>query len=168
MSIARDELVHPLDSLPHAAVPALIDGDLCQDRAVVATVERICGVLKIETPQVYVLDRAGHAWTEGAIGVSRALLSGLAGDEREALLAHCLGHVLLPEAGELSADRVAAVHQGSADAITRLIFREADLAHDGLSHVDPAVRVREIQAWTATPTFSRLIPVRAGRSQRFR
>ena len=77
-------------------------------------------------------------------------------------------------AGELSADRAAAVYHGSADPITRLIFaeyakefrvregraartdRHGITVHSGPSPEDPTVRVREIQAWTATPRFARL------------
>jgi Zn-dependent protease with chaperone function len=53
---------------------------------------------------------------------------------------------------ELSADRAAAAYLGSADAITRVIFRFAGVEADSVL----AVRVREIQAWTATPGFGRL------------
>jgi Zn-dependent protease with chaperone function len=70
---------------------------------------------------------------------------------------------------ELSADRAAAAYLGSADAMTRAMFRFAATTMDpaGLHSVqsppfarpsDPslAIRVREIQAWTATPGFARL------------
>ena len=76
-------------------------------------------------------------------------------------------------AGELSADRAAALYQGNPDAITRLIFAESRReAQDGEEHGarsgrgwtvhsapstdDLVVRVREIQAWTATPGFARM------------
>jgi hypothetical protein len=53
---------------------------------------------------------------------------------------------------ELSADRAAAAYLGDADAITRVMFRSAGPSTDPML----AVRVREIQAWTATPGFARL------------
>jgi Zn-dependent protease with chaperone function len=53
---------------------------------------------------------------------------------------------------ELSADRAAAAYLGSADAITRVMFRCAGTELDSVL----TVRVREIQAWTATPGFGRL------------
>jgi Zn-dependent protease with chaperone function len=63
---------------------------------------------------------------------------------------------------ELSADRAAAAYLGSADAITRVMFRFAGVTV-GKPSTDPmlAVRVREIQAWTATPGFGRLRAVAA-------
>ncbi len=77
-------------------------------------------------------------------------------------------------AGELSADRAAAVYHGSADPIARVIFAESAeefrdreeraartdrhglTVHSGPSPEDLTVRVREIQAWTATAGFARL------------
>jgi Zn-dependent protease with chaperone function len=53
---------------------------------------------------------------------------------------------------ELSADRAAAAYLGNADAITRVMFRLAGQSTDAML----AVRVREIQAWTATAGFARL------------
>jgi hypothetical protein len=53
---------------------------------------------------------------------------------------------------ELSADRAAAAYLGNADAITRVMFRSAGIEADSVL----AVRVREVQAWTATPGFGRL------------
>jgi Zn-dependent protease with chaperone function len=95
---------------------------------------------------------------------------------------------------ELSADRAAAAYLGSADAITRVMFRFAGVKVDSpyvhsvqafadqaiewealresrwnrvlqwmlskqSTHPMLAVRVREIQAWTATPAFARLAAV---------
>ena len=48
---------------------------------------------------------------------------------------------------------MAALYQGNPDAITRVIFAEA--VHSG-GPEDHLIRVREIQAWTATPGFARL------------
>lgn len=97
---------------------------------------------------------------------------------------------------ELSADRAAAAYLGSADAITRVMFRFAGIKVDSpyvhsvqafadqalewealresrwnrilqwmlskqSTHPMLAVRVREIQAWTATPGFARLAAVAA-------
>ena len=97
---------------------------------------------------------------------------------------------------ELSADRAAAAYMGSADAITRVMFRFAGVKVDTpyvhsvqafadqalewealresrwnrvlqwmlskqSTHPMLAVRVREIQAWSATPAFSRLAAVAA-------
>jgi Zn-dependent protease with chaperone function len=97
---------------------------------------------------------------------------------------------------ELSADRAAAAYLGSADAITRVMFRFAGLKVDSpyvhsvaafaeqagewealresrwnrilqwmlsknSTHPMLAVRVREIQAWTATPAFPHLAAVAA-------
>jgi Zn-dependent protease with chaperone function len=109
------------------------------------------------------------------------LIDDLAPDEIEAVLAHECGHVLLGHvayrrlvdhpavpvpvrgaigawvrAAELSADRAAAAYQGSPDAITRVLFRLAGAAASGAEARAFAVRVREIQAWTATPAFARL------------
>jgi Zn-dependent protease with chaperone function len=111
------------------------------------------------------------------------LIDHLAPDEIEAVLAHECGHVLLghvayrtlfdhpavpapvrgalaawARAAELSADRAAAAYQGGADAITRVLFRLAGAAGSGPGVRAFAVRVREIQAWTATPAFARLGP----------
>jgi Zn-dependent protease with chaperone function len=113
------------------------------------------------------------------------LIGHLAPDEIEAVLAHECGHVLLDHvayrtllddpavpapvrgalaawarAAELSADRAAAAYQGGADAVTRVLFRLAGVASSGPAAGSAArafaVRVREIQAWTATPAFARL------------
>jgi hypothetical protein len=117
------------------------------------------------------------------------LIDDLAPDEIEAVLAHECGHVLLghvayrtlldqpavpgpvrgalaawARAAELSADRAAAAYQGGADAITRVLFRLAGTAAAGSEARAFAVRVREIQAWTATPAFTRLRTVATRRS----
>jgi Zn-dependent protease with chaperone function len=109
------------------------------------------------------------------------LINHLAPDEIEAVLAHECGHVVLghvayrtlvdhpavpvpvrgalaawARAAELSADRAAAAYQGGPDAITRVLFRLAGAAAPGNGARAFAVRVREIQAWTATPAFARL------------
>jgi hypothetical protein len=83
--------------------------------------------------------------------------AGLPRAEWVAWRAHCQGHVLLPWAGELTADRLAALVVGGADPITRVIFAGvgSPCVHSGVL-VDPATRVREVQAWTATAGFASL------------
>jgi hypothetical protein len=154
------ELVHPFEAVPQlpAAVPDVAPEQASMpltDPEVVTIVERICGVLGVPVPRVLISGKSGHACAPGLIRIGESGLTDYAGPDREALLAHCCGHLLLPHAGELSADRVAALYQGSADAITRVIF--ADAVHSGAIEPDPAVRVREIQAWSATSGFARLV-----------
>jgi len=104
---------------------------------------------------------------------------------------------------ELSADRAAAAYMGSADAITRVMFRFTGITVDSpyvhsvqafadqalewealresrwnrvlqwmlskqSTHPMLAVRVREVQAWAATPGFSRLAVVAAESRQAMR
>jgi Zn-dependent protease with chaperone function len=122
--------------------------------------------------------------TRPAIVISGGLADLLAPDEVEAVLAHECGHILLrhvryrsmarwleaapdvavpaevrsaltdwSHTSELSADRAAAAYLGDADAMTRVMFRFAGAG------IDPpllAVRVREVQAFTATAGFARL------------
>jgi hypothetical protein len=154
VTFPRDELVHPFDTFtPRPDDPGAIDGRRLERSEVLGTVDQICSAFALQTPQVYVSPRPGHAHSTGAVRICESSLADLARDELEALLAHVCGHLVLPShPGELSADRVAALYQGNADAITRVIFAEA--VHSG--GPDHTVRVREIQAWTATPGFARL------------
>lgn len=149
------DLVHPFEAGRLAPVPTELAGEPVNDADTLITVERICQVLGVPTPRVVAAAGPGHACAPGLIQVGDGALTTYAPADREALLAHCSGHLLLPHAGELSADRVAALYQGSADAITRVIF--ADAVHSGATGLDPAVRVREIQAWSATAGFARLV-----------
>ena len=150
------DLVHPFEAeASRARRPDLVDGHPLDLPEFADTLRRICGLLGIAEPQVYVSPLPGHAYAPGVMRIAEQSLAELAPDEVEALLAHVCGHLLLPgHAGELSADRVAALYQGSPDAITRVIFAEA--VHSGPSPDDLTVRVREIQAWTATAGFARL------------
>jgi hypothetical protein len=156
--IAAD-LVHPFEAVPVPGVAAFVASartdTTVHDPEILAVVERICGVVGLSMPTVLTFDGPGHASAAGVIRIGGAALADGAPSDREALLAHCCGHLLLPHAGELSADRVAALYQGSADAITRAIFAAA--VHSGVTDPDPAVRVREIQAWCATSGFARLV-----------
>ncbi len=135
--------------------PGQGQGEEVDDPQLLATIEQLCAVLGVRRPRVLASAQPGHAYGPGTLRLSTTALADYAPRDREALLAHCCGHLLLPQAGELSADRVAALYQGSADAITRVIFSEA--VHSGAIDPDPAVRVREIQAWTATTGFARLV-----------
>jgi hypothetical protein len=154
VTFPTDELAHPLDTFaPRPGDPGAIDGRRLEQSEVLRTVDQICAAFALEPPRVYVSARPGHAHSTGAVRICERSLSDLARDELEALLAHLCGHLVLPSpSGELSADRVAALYQGNPDAITRVIFAEA--VHSG--GPDHTVRVREIQAWTATPGFARL------------
>lgn len=125
--------------------------------------------------------------TRHTVTVSRGLLDQLPPDEIEAVLAREVGHIALghvayrslldapaapvpgavrgalaawARASELSADRAAAAYQGGADAVTRVLFRLAAATSSGPAARAYAVRVREIQAWTATPAFARLVAAR--------
>jgi hypothetical protein len=149
------DLVHPFETATSTPAPGQWQGDEVDDPQLLATIEQLCGVLGVRRPRVLASAQPGHAYGPGVLRLGTAALAGYAPRDREALLAHCCGHLLLPHAGELSADRVAALYQGSADAITRVIFGEA--VHSGATDLDPAVRVREIQAWTATGGFARLV-----------
>lgn len=160
-----NELLHPFEPRTGAAVsPGIVHGRRLDRPEVGAVLRRVCGFFGVPEPQVYVSDLPGHAYGHGAVRIAEQSLADLAADEVEALIAHLCGHLMLPGlAGELSADRAAAVYHGSADPITRVIFAESartdrhDLTvHSGPSPEDPTVRVREIQAWTATPGFARL------------
>jgi hypothetical protein len=178
---SADVLVHPFEAGPGGAAPeatirsGFFEGCRLDRPDALATLRRACGFFSVAEPQVYVSKLPGHAHAKGAVRIAEQSLVELAPDELEALLAHLCGHLLLPDlAGELSADRAAALYQGSADAITRVIFAECSrgvrdreeraartdrhgwAVHSGPSADDLAVRVREIQAWTATPGFTRL------------
>jgi hypothetical protein len=181
------ELVHPFEAGAHACLPSLnapgstpsviagsTDGRALDRPDVAASLERVCAFFGIAKPQLYVSALPGHAHAPGAVRIAERSLVELAPDELEALLAHVCGHLVLPAlAGELSADRAAALYQGNPDAITRLIFAESHreaqdgeepgartsrgwTVHSGPSPDDLVVRVREIQAWTATPGFARM------------
>jgi len=180
-----NELLHPFEPRSGAAASSgLVDGRRLDRPEVVAVLRRVCGFFGIPEPQVYVSPLPGHAYvsplpghTYGhrAVRIAEQSLADLAADEVEALIAHLCGHLMLPGlAGELSADRAAAVYHGSADPITRVIFAESAeefrdgegrpawtdphglTVHSGPSSEDLAVRVREIQAWTATAGLARL------------
>jgi Zn-dependent protease with chaperone function len=119
----------------------------------------VCDALGLPVPPVVRAKRAGSGCLFGQAGgvvVVAEELAGLAPDELTAVLAHQCGHLLLgrgwTEQSELSADRAAAAYLGDADAITRAIFRFAGADAPTML----AVRIREIQAWTATPGFVRL------------
>ena len=157
MTFPADDLVHPLETAIRPGSDAgIIDGRLLGQHDVRITIDRICTVLGLPRPRVYVSERPGHAHAPGALRIAERSLVDLSPDELEALLAHACGHLVLPPySGELSADRVAALYHGHPDAITRVIFAEA--VHSGRAAApDHTVRVREIQAWTATPGFARL------------
>jgi hypothetical protein len=130
--ISVDDLVHPFEAVPPARPDDVVDlGSSWPEAA-------------IDPPACAGHQEAGPApWLSGA--------------ERVALAEHCRGHLLFPWAGELTADRVAALVDGNAEAITRVIFVGADhpCVHTGV-FVDPATRIREIQAWTATAHFAKL------------
>ncbi len=149
------DLVHPFEAvLRERTGPMRLDGRPLERPDVLAVLGRVCAVLGVRQPQVYVSELPGHAHAPGAVRIGSQSLTELASDELEALLAHVCGHLLLPvHAGELSADRVAALYHGSADIITRVIFSEV---HSGPSAEGPAIRIREIHAWTATASFARL------------
>jgi hypothetical protein len=182
-----NDLVHPFEAADAATLgrgvvdrfldgrPLDLEGRPLDRPDVAASLRRVCGFFGVAEPQVYVSALPGHAHAPGAVRIAARSLVELAADELEALLAHLCGHLVFPGvAGELSADRAAALYHGSADAITRVIFGESaeefrirerraartdrhDITvHSGPSADDPAVRVREIQAWTATPGFARL------------
>ncbi len=156
MTFPAGDLVHPLETAARSACDpgSTIDGRLLDRYDVQVIVDRICAVLGLRRPLVYVSERPGHAHAPGAVRIAERSVVDLSQDELEALLAHACGHLVLPlHAGELSADRVAALYHGHPDAITRVIFAEA--VHSGPA-ADHTVRVREIQAWTATPGFARL------------
>jgi uncharacterized protein (DUF1015 family) len=119
---------------------------------------------------------------DASIIAAAGLLDLLAPDEVEVVRAHERGHLelghrpylalldaALPEPArgalaawarvcELSADRAAAAALGGSDAVIRVLFRLAAVA-PGANAAGGAfeVRVREIQAWTATPAFARLV-----------
>ncbi len=181
------DLVHPFEVAAYVTLPSLnapgstpsviagsIDGRTLDRPDVSASLEHVCAFFGIAKPRLYVSASPGHAHAPGAVRIAERSLVELAPDELEALLAHVCGHLVLPApAGELSADRAAALFQGNPDAITRLIFaesrREAQhgeepatrtsrgwTVHSAPSTDDLVVRVREIQAWTATPGFARM------------
>jgi hypothetical protein len=83
---------------------------------------------------------------------------GLAPDDRAAVRAALADWYGM---SELSADRAAAAYLGNADAVTELIFRLAGTrptapGRDAAGRDADALRVREIQAWAATPGFARV------------
>jgi Zn-dependent protease with chaperone function len=174
-----------MSELPVAVEPDPAGERLGPDRRpeVHALLPPICAAFGIAEPDLHLAPGGDlePRVTSSSITLAGGLVDGLAQDEIEALLAHACGHVLLghapygirldapaggalsasargalsawARASELSADRAAAAYQGGADAVTRLLFRLA-VADPGARAF--AVRVREIQAWTATPAFARL------------
>jgi len=175
-----------LESMP--GLPALLDAavDAAVDAPVDALVERPRPEPDSRPAVRRLLPAICEAFgiAEPALDLETGdLIDHLAPDEIEAVLAHECGHVLLghvayrrlvdhpavpvpvrgalaawARAAELSADRAAAAYQGGADAITRVLFRLAGAAASVPEARAFAVRVREIQAWTATPAFARLPP----------
>jgi Zn-dependent protease with chaperone function len=128
-----------------------------------AALAAICAAFGLAVPPLRRAKRAAQGCLFGQAGAAVIaaeelidLRSDLRPDELVAVLAHQCGHLLLgrpwTERAELSADRAAAAYLGDADPITRAIFRFAGADAPAML----AMRIREIQAWAATPGFARL------------
>jgi hypothetical protein len=139
-----------------------------------ALVGKVASAFGLPEPELRLAESGRHAYGSNLIVLPETAPCDLEPDELEALVAHECGHLALgharyaalldrvdpdsplgaavrewSDAAELSADRAAALHTGGPDAITRVIFKVHSVPF-------APVRIREIQAWTATSGYRRL------------